>query len=108
MRSMACLQDQLVLKRLGEGRIVTMAADSACLPDVEAAWRRGLGPCCPPAKAKRREGWSSEMPVAAYVVGIRNATLPGPDPEGLLLRRGCCSLCCGGGGRAGAPTLCSA
>jgi hypothetical protein len=45
--------------------------------DVEVAWRRELGaPSCDST------GWSTTIPVQAYVVAIRNAA--SADKEGLL------------------------
>eukprot|EP00887_Chlorella_sp_A99_P000535 scaffold17.g535.t1 len=62
--------------------MITMGADRPDI-DVEAAWRRELGRCCPPpGKDARRGGWCAEMPVIAYVVSIRHATYPAE--EGLL------------------------
>ena len=80
-----------MLGRLGDDKLITMAAESADLGgDVAGAWRRELGSCRPlplkraPAAPVAGGGgsWSAEMPVRAYVVSVRQAAAPGR--QGLL------------------------
>ncbi|PRW33106.1 transient receptor potential channel [Chlorella sorokiniana] len=70
------LQDKLVLSKIGDDSIITMGADRPDI-DFEAAWKRELG-----QPAVTQTGWSSTIPVCAYVVSIRNAAAA--DKDGLL------------------------
>ncbi|KAH7624970.1 hypothetical protein Ndes2526B_g00345 [Nannochloris sp. 'desiccata'] len=85
-----CAPDYLVLDLLGDDSIATMGASS---PDIdwETAWREELrknydknaaASLAPSSSVRSSSGWSTDIPVIAYVVTLKGAAYP--DKEGLL------------------------
>jgi hypothetical protein len=80
--------DYLVLDLLVEDSIATMGATS---PDIdwETAWKEELrrkydkkAACSSSSSARSQSGWSTDIPVIAYVVTLKGAAYP--DKDGLL------------------------
>jgi Ion transport protein len=85
-----CAPDYLVLDLLGDDSIATMGASS---PDIdwEAAWReelrnkyddKAVTSSAPSSSVRSERGWSTDIPVIAYVVTLKGAAYP--DKDGLL------------------------
>lgn len=92
------VRDHLIIGRLKEDTILTMGSKNAVI-DYERAWKQelaqssGCGIFAEDARSNseanpdeqngnKDTGWSTQIPVIAYVVTIRNAAAP--DTEGLL------------------------
>lgn len=85
-----------MLGRLGDDKILTRESGQA-EENYEAAWRRELGPCCEAprrsaaldsgsqagsGRVQKEQEWCADIPVAAFVVSVRDAAAPAA--EGLL------------------------
>ncbi|PSC73953.1 WD-40 repeat [Micractinium conductrix] len=83
------LEDKLVLGRLGDDSIATLGSEQGADLDYERTWRTELqrgqaGTRTPDSDrdAGNHTGWSTSIPVTAFLINIQNAAAP--DKEGLL------------------------